>query len=64
MRRVSYALHKLASRFIQQPQGVTALEVMEDFKKSSAFPNVIETIDGIHIKIKASSESAEGYIKK
>ncbi|KYN20004.1 hypothetical protein ALC57_07645, partial [Trachymyrmex cornetzi] len=42
MRRVTYALHTLAPRFIQWPQGEKATKVMEEFERASGFPKVIE----------------------
>ncbi|KYN22678.1 Putative nuclease HARBI1 [Trachymyrmex cornetzi] len=53
MRRVTHALHKLAPRFIQWPQGRRAIEVMEAFERVSGFPNVIGAIDGTHIEIRS-----------
>lgn len=64
MRRVSYALHTLAPTFIQWPQGGKALEIMEEFEKSSAFPNVIGAIDGTHIKIKAPYKDDQAYVNR
>ncbi|XP_067211108.1 uncharacterized protein [Linepithema humile] len=55
MRKVTYALHILAPRFIQWPQGERANKVMEEFEKVSAFPKIIGAIDGTHIRIKSST---------
>jgi len=41
MRRVTYALHNLVSRFIQWPRGSRATEVIIAFERMSAFPGVI-----------------------
>lgn len=64
MRRVSYALHKLASHFIQWPQGAKVLEVQEEFEAVSGFPNVIGAIDGSHVEIKAPYEGSQAYINR
>lgn len=37
---------------------------MERFQRSRGFPNVIGTIDGTHIKIRAPIENANSYINR
>lgn len=37
---------------------------MEEFERSSAFPNVIGAIDGTHIKIRAPHKGHEAYINR
>lgn len=64
MRRVTYALHTLAPRFIQWPLGERANKVMIEFERVSAFPNVIGAIDGTHIKIKAPQEDKQSYVNR
>jgi len=64
MRRVSHALHTLAPSFIQWPRDAKALQVMEEFERSSAFPNVIGAIDGTHIKIRAPIKDDQAYINR
>ncbi|KYN28349.1 Putative nuclease HARBI1 [Trachymyrmex cornetzi] len=64
MRRVTYALHTLAPRFIQWPQGEKATKVMEEFERASGFPKVIEAIDGTHIKIIAPQEDKQSYVNR
>ncbi|XP_067217072.1 putative nuclease HARBI1 [Linepithema humile] len=64
MRKVTYALHILAPRFIQWPQGERANKVMEEFEKVSAFPKIIGAIDGTHIRIKAPLEDKQSYVNR
>lgn len=64
LRRVTYALHCVAPRFITWPRDQIATHVMECFKRSCGFPNVIGAIDGTHIKIRAPSEDANSYINR
>lgn len=64
MRRVTYALHTLAPRFIQWPQGERANKVMVEFERISAFPKVIGAIDGTHIHIKAPLEDKQSYVNR
>lgn len=56
LRRVTYALHCIAPRFITWPKDEIAVNVMERFERSCGFPNVIGAIDGTHIKIRAPSK--------
>ncbi|XP_018394881.1 PREDICTED: uncharacterized protein LOC108773542 [Cyphomyrmex costatus] len=62
MRRVTYALHTLAPRFIQWPQDERATKVMEEFEKVSGFPKIIGAIDGTHFKIIAPQEDKQSYV--
>lgn len=64
VRRVTYALHCIAPRFIQWPKDIIASNVMEHFKRTCGFPNVIGAIDGTHIKIRAPSIDAASYINR
>jgi len=64
LRRVTYALHCIAPRFITWPRGPVAVNVMERFEKSCGFPNVIGAIDGTHIKIRAPVKDANSYINR
>lgn len=64
MRRVAYALHSLAPRFIQWPQDERANKVMEEFEIASGFPNIIGVIDGTHIKIRAPQEDKQSYVNR
>lgn len=65
MRRVTYALHSLAPRFIQWPQGERATEVMAAFKRVSAFPGVIGAIDGTHVEIRSpQDDNHQAYINR
>lgn len=64
LRRVIYALHCIAPRFIQWPNEVDAIDITEHFKKTCGFPNVIGAIDGTHIKIRAPSTDSASYINR
>lgn len=64
VRRVTCALHCLAPRFIQWPKDVVAADIMEYFKNTCGFPNVIGAIDGTHIKIRAPPINAASYINR
>ncbi|CAL1672278.1 unnamed protein product [Lasius platythorax] len=65
MRRVTYALHSLAPRFIQWPQGERATEVMAAFKRVNAFPGVIGAIDGTHVEIRSpQDDNHQAYINR
>lgn len=65
MRRVIYALHCIAPRFIQWPKDkVVAANIMEHFKKTCGFPNVIGAIDGTHIKIRTPPIDSASYINR
>lgn len=65
MRRVTYALHSLAPRFIQWPQGRKATEVIAAFKRVSGFPDVIGTIDGTHVEIRSpQNDDYQAYINR
>lgn len=64
VRRVTYALHCIAPRFIQWPDEVVAADVRDKFAKVSGFPNVIGAIDGTHIKIRAPPTDAASYINR
>lgn len=64
LRRVTYALHCIAPRFINWPQGDIATQIMERFEASCGFSNVIGAIDGTHIKIRAPVEDAASYINR
>ncbi|XP_012537579.3 putative nuclease HARBI1 [Monomorium pharaonis] len=62
VRRITYALHCLAPRFIQWPKGETVRCTINEFSKIKNFPNVIGALDGSHIKIRAPKEDAASYI--
>lgn len=62
VRRMTYALHCLAPRFIQWPQGEVLHRTIEEFSKAKGFPNVIRALDGSHIKIRAPKKDAISYI--
>ncbi|XP_071635288.1 putative nuclease HARBI1 [Temnothorax longispinosus] len=64
LRRVTYALHCVAPRFIRWPRDQIALNVMERFQRSCGFPNIVGAIDGTHIKIRAPVEDANSYINR
>lgn len=65
MRRVTYALHSLAPRFIQWPEGRRATEVIAAFKNMSAFPGVIGAIDGPHVEIRfPRDDNHQAYINR
>lgn len=65
MRRVTHALHTLAPRFIQWPQGRKATEVMMAFERVSAFPRVIGAIDGTHVEIRSpQDDDHQAYINR
>ncbi|XP_036142068.1 putative nuclease HARBI1 [Monomorium pharaonis] len=64
MRRVAYALHTLAPRFIKWPVDERAAKVMIEFEKASAFPNVLGAIDGTHIKIRAPQQDKQSYVNR
>jgi len=61
VRRITYALHCLAPRFIQWPKG-EVLNRIEEFSKARGFPNVIGALDGSYIKIRAPKKDAASYI--
>ncbi|XP_071580153.1 putative nuclease HARBI1 [Temnothorax nylanderi] len=64
VRRVTYALHCIAPRFIQWPDEVVAADIRDKFAKISGFPNVTGAIDGTHIKIRAPPTDAASYINR
>jgi len=62
VRRVTYALHCCAKRFIKWPKTVDEVQsVVEKFRASKAFPGVIGAVDGCHIKIPAPKEDPASY---
>lgn len=63
VRRVTYALHCIAPRFIQWPAEV-ADNVIDQFARVSGFPGVIGAIDGTHIKIRAPPTDSASYINR
>ncbi|XP_066585421.1 putative nuclease HARBI1 [Prorops nasuta] len=63
IRRVSYALHCLAPRFIKWPKE-NAIDVVNGFYNISNFPNVIGAIDGSHIRIRAPQQDTASYINR
>ncbi|XP_066585486.1 putative nuclease HARBI1 [Prorops nasuta] len=63
VRRVTYALHCIAPKFIKWPSEHASI-VIEGFKNISSIPNVIGAIDGTHIKIKAPTNDAISYINR
>lgn len=64
MRRVTYALHSIASRFIHWSEGERAAEVIAAFQRASAFPSVIGAIDGIHVEIRSPKDEHQAYINR
>lgn len=64
VRRVTYALHCIAPRFIKWPKDTVATNIMEHFKKTCGFPNVIGAIDGTHIKIRGPPNDTASYINR
>ncbi|XP_029158019.1 putative nuclease HARBI1 [Nylanderia fulva] len=64
VKRVVYALHCIAPRFIQWPNEDVAANIMEQFESICGFPKVISAIDGTHIKIRAPSIDAVSYINR
>lgn len=65
MRRVTYALHRIASRFIQWPQGQRSTKVIAAFQRASAFPGVIRAIDGTHVEIRSPQDDEhQAYINR
>lgn len=65
MRRVTKALHEIAPRFIQWPQGERATEVMAAFERNSAFPGVIGAIDGTHVEIRKPHDDVhQAYVNR
>ncbi|XP_071652546.1 putative nuclease HARBI1 [Temnothorax longispinosus] len=65
VRRVTYALHCIAPRFIQWPKEVVvASDIMGHFKRTCGFPNDIDAIDGTHIKIRAPLVDSASYINR
>ncbi|XP_018407443.1 PREDICTED: putative nuclease HARBI1 [Cyphomyrmex costatus] len=62
VRRVTYALHCLAPRFIKWPRGEEATRVIEEFKRAKNFPGVIGAVDGSFIQIRAPKKDAASYI--
>ncbi|XP_071572853.1 putative nuclease HARBI1 [Temnothorax nylanderi] len=62
VRRVTYALHCLAPRFIKWPRGEEATCVIEEFQRAKDFPGVIGAVDGSFIQIRAPKEDAASYI--
>lgn len=62
VRRVTYALHCLAPRFICWPRGEQLQSTIEDFSNVRGFPNVIGALDGTHIKIRAPKNDHMSYI--
>ncbi|XP_018364610.1 PREDICTED: putative nuclease HARBI1 [Trachymyrmex cornetzi] len=62
IRRVTYAVHCLAPRFIQWPKGEVLNRTIEEFSKTRGFPNVIGALDGSYIKIRAKTKDAASYI--
>lgn len=64
MRRVAYALHSLAPRFIQWPRNERADAIMAEFETASGFSNTIGAIDGTHIKIRAPQKYKQSYVNR
>ncbi|XP_018368346.1 PREDICTED: putative nuclease HARBI1 [Trachymyrmex cornetzi] len=64
VRRVTYALHCMAPRFIQWPDKAVATNISDQFLEASGFPNVIGAIDGTHIKIRAPPTDSVSYINR
>jgi hypothetical protein len=51
VRRIIYALHCLAPRFIRWPRDEALNRTIEEFSKARGFPSVIGALDGSYIKI-------------
>ncbi|XP_018357392.1 PREDICTED: putative nuclease HARBI1 [Trachymyrmex cornetzi] len=64
VRRVTYALHCMAPRFIQWPDEAVATNISDQFLEASGFPNVIGAIDGTQIKIRAPPTDSVSYINR
>ncbi|XP_039305213.1 putative nuclease HARBI1 [Solenopsis invicta] len=62
VRRITYALHCLAPRFIRWPRDEALNRTIEEFSKARGFPSVIGTLDGSYIKIRVSTKDAASYI--
>lgn len=62
VRRVTYALHCLAPRFIKWPRREEANHVIEEFQRTKGFPGVIGALDGSLIEIRAPKKDAVSYI--
>ena len=57
-------LNYLKTKFITWPLGVQRENVIDGFSRKANFPNVIGSIDGTHIKIKAPKEHPETYVNR
>jgi len=64
VRRVTKALINVIPMFISWPIEEKAQEIMEGFAAISVFPNVIGSLDGTHINIKAPKINPECYINR
>lgn len=64
VRRVTQALFKRASQFIQWPTGTRCTDVMRGFNIASGFPKIIGAVDGTHIRIDAPKENATDYVNR
>ncbi len=65
VRRVSVALARLKSRFVQFPQGRRARVAMAAFHDIADFPRVVSAIDCTHIKISnPGGEDAQRYFNR
>lgn len=64
VRRVTHAIFRRSTRFIQWPSGDRAVTVMQGFEEASGFPRTIGAIDGTHIRINAPKKNPENYINR
>ncbi|XP_066585879.1 putative nuclease HARBI1 [Prorops nasuta] len=62
VRRVTYALHCIAPRFIKWPEGDSVNNTVTEFSKLRGFPKVIGSLDGSFIRIKAPKEDSASYV--
>lgn len=64
VRRVTHALFKKASIFIQWPSGDRSVDIMRGFEEASGFPKTIGAIDGTHIRIDAPKKNPADYVNR
>ncbi|XP_018366906.1 PREDICTED: putative nuclease HARBI1, partial [Trachymyrmex cornetzi] len=64
VRRVTVALCRIASRFIQWPTGRRLEEIKQSFSDVNGFPGIIGAIDGTFINIPAPKENPEAYVNR
>ncbi|XP_068181206.1 putative nuclease HARBI1 [Antennarius striatus] len=64
VRRVTLALKGLLLRFVRFPGHEPIRAMKEAFHRIAGFPNVIGSMDGTHIPIKAPSQDDGAYVKR